>query len=92
MCLFIIFLTYFFTKLFGDVCFAYATGGAITKVYSWMSFSLNAMMAFVLLIYMNYIIIKKVRSSGNLFRDNESQGHQNGQGQSNAVSSRGNKP
>ena len=78
----------FFTKMVGDVCMGYSTGGFITKVYSWLSFSLNAVIPFTLLIYMNYIIIKKVRSSRKMFRDNKSQGSPKGQGQNNAVCSR----
>ena len=58
----------FFTKMVGDVCIGYATGGIITKVYSWMSFSVNAVMAFLGFIYMNYVIIKKVRSSRKMFQ------------------------
>ena len=72
----------------GDVCLGYSTGGIITKVYSWMSFSINAVIAFAVLIYMNYVIIKKVRSSRKMFRDNESQCSQKSQGQNKAASSR----
>ena len=77
----------FLTRMVGDVCFAYAAGGIITKVYSWMSFSVNAVMAFLVLIYMNYVIIKKVRSSRKMFGGDEYQGQQKGQGKKNAVSS-----
>ena len=74
-----------FTRMVADVCTGYATGGIITKVYSWISFCLNAVMAFAVLSYMNYVIIKKVRSSRKMFRDNKIQGHQRGQGQNNAM-------
>ena len=57
----------FITKLIGDVCLGYAVGGNVTKVYSWLSFIINAFIPFVSLIYMNCIIIKKVRESHQLF-------------------------
>ena len=78
----------FLSRMFGDVCIAYAAGGIIMKVYSWMTFSLNGAVAIVVLIYMNYVIVKKVRSSRKMFRDNEGQGQQKGQGQNNPMSSR----
>ena len=78
----------FLSRMGGKVCIGYSTGGIITKVYSWMTFCINAVMAFTVLVYMNYVIIMKVRSSRMMFRDNEGQVHQKGQGQNNAVSSR----
>ena len=61
----------FISKLTGDVCLSYAIGGIITKVYSWFTFILNAIIPFVLLIYMNYVIVQKVRSSRKMFGGNE---------------------
>ena len=38
------------------------------KVYSWLSFVLNAVIPFTLLIHMNYVIVKTVRNSRKMFR------------------------
>ena len=57
------------SKTVGTECLGYASGGTITKVYSWLSFVLNAIVPFVMLIYMNYVIIKKVRESRKMFTD-----------------------
>ena len=62
----------FMSKLKGDVCVAYSDGGAITKFYSWLSFVVNAIIPFTLLLYMNYVIIKKVQNSGKMFGNIES--------------------
>ena len=59
----------FISQLTGDVCLGYAIGGFITKVYSWMTFVLNAIVPFVMLLYMNYIIIQTVRGSRKMFRE-----------------------
>ena len=72
----------FFTKMVGDVCIGYAVGGTITQIYSWMSFVLNAVISFVLLIYMNCVIIKRVRSSHKMFGGTEGQGELKDQGKS----------
>ena len=64
----------------------YAMVGVITKVYSWMTFSVNGLLAFAMLIYINYVIISKVRRSCKMFSSNESQDH--GQIQSNAAFSK----
>ena len=60
-----------FTKWIGDLCAAYAVGGVLTKVHSWTTFALNGAVAFLVLIYMNYVIIKKVRSSRTMFGGNK---------------------
>ena len=52
-----------FSEVVGGQCIAYATGGVITKVYSWFSFVLNAIIPFTLLIHMNYVIVKTVQQS-----------------------------
>ena len=57
----------FMSKLKGDVCVAYSAGGAIAKFYSWLSFVVNAIIPFTLLLYMNYVIIKKVQNSRKMF-------------------------
>ena len=50
-----------------SICIAFAIGGTITQVYSWFSFVLNANIPFIMLIYMNYIIIKRVGQSRKMF-------------------------
>ena len=76
----------FLSKMVGDVCIGYSIGGVITNVYSWLTFSINGVLAFAMLIFMNYVIIKKVRGSRKMFGGNEGQGK--GQGQNNVTSSR----
>ena len=65
----------YMAKLTGDACLAYAQGGMVAKVYSWLSFVVNAVIPFTLLIYMNHVIVKKVRSSHKMFGTNET--HEN---------------
>ena len=50
--------------------FAYSVKLLITKVYSWISFVLNAVIPFTLLIHMNYVIVKTVGSSQKMFSAN----------------------
>ena len=57
----------YLTHVVGGQCLAYGTGGLVTKIYSWLSFVLNAVIPFTLLIYMNFIIVKAVRSSRKMF-------------------------
>ena len=79
----------FLTRMVRDVCLSCSTGGIINKVYSWITFSLNGAVAFLVLIYMNCVIIKEVRSSRKMIGGNENQGLQKGQGQNKvALSSR----
>ena len=59
------------SRVIGTECLGYASGGNLTKVYSWFSFVLNAVIPFIMLIYMNYVIIKKVRQSRKMFTDNK---------------------
>ena len=83
----------FISMLTGNVCLGYAIGGVITKVYSWLTFVLNAVLPFTLLICMNYVIVQKVRSSRKRFGVSdytEGQGEWKVQGQS-AASRRQNK-
>ena len=65
----------FITKLDGYLCLGYGIGGTFTKIYSWVTFSINGLLAFTVLIYMNYVIISNVRRSCKMFRGNESQDH-----------------
>ena len=62
----------FLSNLVGFQCFAYAIDSLITRVYSWFSFVLNAVIPFTLLIYMNCIIVKTVQQSLKMFRNNNS--------------------
>ena len=59
-----------FSGVIGTECLGYAVGGFLTKVYSWTTFVLNAIIPFSLLIYMNYVITKTVRKSRNMFKGN----------------------
>ena len=60
-----------FSRLINDQCFAYAVDSPITRVYSWLSFVLNAVIPFIMLMHMNYVIVKTVRNSRKLFRAND---------------------
>ena len=59
----------FLSSFMGGMCIAYGIHSLITKVYSWFSFVLNAIIPFVLLIYMNFVV-KTVRTSRKSFGDN----------------------
>ena len=61
----------FLSQVVGGQCFAYAIDGLITRVYSWFSFVINAIIPLTLLIYMNFVIVKTVRNSRKSFRDND---------------------
>ena len=61
----------FLSNVFGLQCFAYDINSLITRVYSWFSFVLNAVIPFTLLIYMNCIIVKTVQQSCKMFRNND---------------------
>ena len=58
----------FISKVVGGECVGYVIGGEITKVYSWLSFVVNAIIPFTMLIYMNCVIVKTVRKSREMFR------------------------
>ena len=74
----------FLPALTRNICRAYVVGGIFTKVYSWFSFVLNDVLAFISLCYMNYNIIHKVRQShqrfGSIKLVDKPEGHQKGQG------------
>ena len=61
---------FFASKLVGLQCFGYRARGVLTKVYSWFSFVLNAIIPFCLLIYMNFAIVKTIRQSRKMFSIN----------------------
>ena len=55
------------THLLDGQCLAYGPGCVLSKIYSWFSFVLNAIIPFTLLIYMNFVIVKAVRNSREMF-------------------------
>ena len=48
----------------------YVVGGTITTVFSWITFIINGIIPFSMLIHMNYVIVKTVRKSRKMFRTN----------------------
>ena len=60
----------FFAKIIDGHCFNYGSSSAISRVYSWLSFVLNAIIPFTLLIHMNFVIVRTVRISGKFFKGN----------------------
>ena len=63
---------FFFSSVIGSQCLAYGISSVMSRVYSWFSFVLNAIIPFTLLIHMNYVIVKTVKNSRKLFRSNDS--------------------
>ena len=61
----------FLSRVIGRHCIAYSVDKIITRVYSWFSFVLNALIPFTLLIYMNYVIVKTVKNSRKMFTEND---------------------
>ena len=71
LCVFMYNIPHFFLSgMIGDQCIAFAISGLITRTYSWLSFVVNAVIPFSLLIHMNYVIVKTVRASRKMFRSN----------------------
>ena len=60
-----------FSSVVGHQCVSYVNGGFVTKVYSWLTFVLNAIIPFTVLFNMNYVIINKVRQSRKMFKNEE---------------------
>ena len=58
----------FLAKKIGKNCVGYAVGGIISRVYSWFTFVVNAIIPFSMLIYMNYVIVKTVQHSRKMFK------------------------
>ena len=58
---------FFLSSVMGDQCVAYGVSSILSRVYSWFSFVLNAIVPFSLLIHMNYVIVKTVRNSLKMF-------------------------
>ena len=57
---------YFMANVVEGQCGFYVES-ILTKVHSWISFVLNGMVPFTLLIHMNYVIVKTVRHSRKMF-------------------------
>ena len=71
-CVFIYNVPHFFlSSLIGKQCLAYAISSVFSRIYSWLSFVLNAVIPFTLLIHMNYVIVKTVRNSRKMFGAND---------------------
>ena len=55
------------TMVIDGQCFTFAVESPMTKIYSWSSFVLNAVIPFALLIYMNCVIVNTVQQSLKFF-------------------------
>ena len=62
----------FVANLIRNECLSYLVGGTITKIYSWVTFLVNGIIPFSMLIYMNYVILQTIRKSRKMFKTNES--------------------
>ena len=72
VCVFIYNIPHFFlSSVIGGQCFNFGISNVFSRVYSWLSFVLNAIIPFTMLIYMNIVIVKAVRESRKLFRVDE---------------------
>ena len=64
VCTFVFNIPHFFlSSVIGGQCFNFGISSVFSKMYSWLSFILNAKILFTLLIYMNFVIVKAVRKS-----------------------------
>ena len=54
------------SSLVGGRCRGYVGGGIISVVLTWISFFVNGVFPFSLLIYMNYVTIQTIKSSGKM--------------------------
>ena len=68
VCVIIYNVPYFFlSSVIGGQCMVFGISNLFSRVYSWLSFVLNAIIPFTFLIHMNYVIVKTVRNSRNMF-------------------------
>ena len=58
---------YFLSDVIGNQCVGYAVRGVITSMYTWLSFVLNAIIPYTVLIHMNFVIVKTVKTSRKFF-------------------------
>ena len=62
---------HFLSDMIGELCISYGISSVFSKVHSWLSFVLNAIIPFTLLIHMNFVIVKTVRNSRKMFRSDD---------------------
>ena len=60
---------YFLSSVIDGQCYNFGISNVFSRVYSWASFVLNAIIPFAMLIHMNYIILTTVRNSKNVLVD-----------------------
>ena len=60
----------YLSSVVGGQCFNFGIRSVFSRVYSWLSFVVNAIIPFTLLIHMNYVIVKTVRISHKMHRSN----------------------
>ena len=60
----------FLSSVIGGQCFNFGIRNVFSRVYSWFSFVVNAIVPFTILIHMNYVIVKTVRNSHKMFGTN----------------------
>ena len=58
---------FFMTALVAGEGYGYSVKSTLTKVYSWFTIVINAVIPFTLLIHMNYVIVKIVSKSRKMF-------------------------
>ena len=64
------------TSLVGGKCRGYVHGGLIAEVLSWVTFIVNGIIPFSVLIYMNSVIIQTVKNSGKMFESTSQLKHE----------------
>ena len=57
------------TTVVAGACYGYSVKSILTKVFSWLTIVINAVITFTLLIHMNYVIVKTVKNSRKMFRN-----------------------
>ena len=57
----------FLSSVIGGQCFNFGIRNVFSRVYSWFSFVVNAIVPFTLLIHMNFVIVKTVRNSHKMY-------------------------
>ena len=61
---------FFITTVTKGICYGNSVKSILTKIHSWSSFVLNGVIPFTMLIRINYVIVKTVRKSQELFTVN----------------------
>ena len=61
---------FFITAVTEGNCYGFSIKSTLTKIYSWTTIVLNAVIPFTLLIHMNYVIVVSVRNSRRMFTGN----------------------